>query len=83
MNELWARLERLLHRETHAARLQHRDLMAQPVEDRVERGDTLAGLSFVGESESGLRLLCAENLAKFRSGIRCGCRTGTTTPGSR
>ncbi|HEX6850207.1 MAG TPA: AAA domain-containing protein [Candidatus Polarisedimenticolaceae bacterium] len=81
MNGLWARLERLLHRETHAARLQHRDLMAQPVEDRVERGDSLAGLTFLGESEAGLRLRCAENLAKFRSGDPLRLSNGDDDPG--
>lgn len=81
MNGLWERLERLLHRETHAARLQHRDLMAQPVEERVERGDTLAGLTFVGESERGLRLRCGENLAKFRSGDSLRLSNGEDEPG--
>ena len=81
MSGIWARLERLLHRETHAARLQHRDLMAQPVEERVERGDSLAGLAFAGEDAKGIRLRCAENLAKFRPGDPLRLRNGEEDDG--
>lgn len=67
--DLWSRLERLLHRESHAARLEHRDLMAQPLEERVERGESLAGLSYLGEDPGGrIRLRCPDNQAKFRRG---------------
>jgi DNA replication ATP-dependent helicase/nuclease Dna2 len=63
------RLERLLHREHHAILLGHRDLMTLPVEERVERGDTLAGLRFLGEAPGGeIRLACTENFAKHRPG---------------
>ncbi len=68
MSDLLSRLERMLHRETHAARLEHRDRMALPVEDRVERGESLADLAFAGEEEGRIRLRCGENLAKFRPG---------------
>lgn len=68
-SDLFARLERLLHRETHAARRGHRDLMALPLDERVERGDSLAGLRFVAEEDGGrIRLACADNQAKFRTG---------------
>ena len=63
------RLERLLHREHNAILLGHRDLMTLPVEERVERGDTLAGLKFVGEAPGGqIQLGCTENFAKHRPG---------------
>jgi DNA replication ATP-dependent helicase Dna2 len=63
------RIERLLHREHHAILLGHRDLMTLPLEERVERGDTLAGLRFLGEEPGGrIRLACSDNLAKHRPG---------------
>jgi DNA replication ATP-dependent helicase Dna2 len=66
--DLWARLERLLHRERAAARTDHRDLMALPVEDRVERGESMSGLGWLGEEGGVIRLACAENLSKYRPG---------------
>lgn len=65
---LWDRLERLLHRERLAGRMDHRDLMALPLDERVERGDSLAGLLFVDEAQGRMRLRCAENQSKFRPG---------------
>ncbi len=66
---LWDRLERLLHREHNAILLGHRDLMTLPLDERVERGDSLAGLSFHGEAAGGrIVLRCDDNLAKFRNG---------------
>lgn len=66
---LWDRIERLLHREHHAILLGHRDLMTLPLDERVERGDSLAGLVYLGEGDGGrLRLRCADNLAKYRPG---------------
>jgi DNA replication ATP-dependent helicase Dna2 len=63
------RLVRLLHREHHAILLGHRDLMTMPLHERVERGDSLGGLTFADEVAGGpIRLRCADNLAKFRSG---------------
>lgn len=63
------RLERLLHREHHAILLDHRDLMTLPIGERVERGETLAGLRFVREDSSGrIVVACAENLSKHRAG---------------
>ena len=66
--ELWPRLERLLHRERAASRTDHRDLMALPVEDRVERGESMSGLGWLGEESGGIRLSCSENLSKYRPG---------------
>jgi DNA replication ATP-dependent helicase Dna2 len=66
---LWDRLERLLHREHHAILLGHRDLMTLPIDERVDRGDSLAWLTWLGEADGGrLRLRCADNLAKYRPG---------------
>jgi len=66
---LWDRLTRLLHREHHAILLGHRDLMTLPLDERVERGDSLAALSYRGEAPGGtIRLGCGDNLAKFRIG---------------
>ena len=66
---LWDRLSRLLHREHHAILLGHRDLMTLPLDERVERGDSLAGLAFRGEAPGGhISLRCADNLAKYRVG---------------
>ena len=43
--------------------------MTLPVEERVERGETLAGLRFLGEETGGrIRLACSDNLAKYRPG---------------
>jgi DNA replication ATP-dependent helicase Dna2 len=65
---LWDRLERLLHREHHAILLGHRDLMTLPVEERVDRGDSMAGLAFSAEHDGRIHLKCADNMAKFRPG---------------
>jgi hypothetical protein len=70
---LWDRLERLLHREHHAILLGHRDLMTLPIDERVDRGDSIAGLAFLGEADGGrISLRCADNVAKFRPETRCG-----------
>jgi DNA replication ATP-dependent helicase Dna2 len=69
--DLARRLERLLHRERNAVFSGHRELLALPVEDRVESGDCLAGLRWLGEDGGGLlRLETEENHAKFRAGDR-------------
>jgi DNA replication ATP-dependent helicase Dna2 len=65
---LWDRLARLLHREHHAILLGHRDLMTLPLDERVERGDSLAGLAHGGEAAGRITLRCADNLAKYRVG---------------
>ena len=66
---IWGRLERLLHREGNAVLMGHRDLLALPPDERVERGECLAGLAWLGEAPPGtIRLRCAENLSKWRRG---------------
>jgi len=66
---IWARLERLLHREGNAVLMGHRDLLALPPDERVERGECLAGLAWLGEAPPGtIRLRCGENLSKWRRG---------------
>ncbi len=66
---LFARLTRLLHKENNAILLGHRDLMTLPLDERVERGDSLAGLRFLGEASGDrISLRCDDNLAKFRAG---------------
>jgi DNA replication ATP-dependent helicase Dna2 len=65
---LWDRLEGLLHREHYAIHVGHRELMALPVDERVDRGDSLTGLAMAGEADGEIRLRCADNLAKYRSG---------------
>lgn len=66
---LWDRLERLLHREHNAILVSHRELMTLPLDERVERGDSLAGLSLEREAEGGrIVLRSADNLAKYRTG---------------
>ena len=65
---LWDRLEGLLHREHRAIHLGHRELMALPLDERVDRGDTLTSLAFQGETDGEIRLRCVDNLAKYRSG---------------
>ncbi len=67
-HDLLARLERLLHRERSRAHAEHRDRMALPVEDRVERGESITGLRWIGEERETIRLSCAENLSKYRPG---------------
>jgi len=68
---VWDRLERLLHREHHAVLLGHRELLALPVGERVDRGECLAGLRWINEEGGGrIRLLAGENAAKFRAGDR-------------
>ena len=80
---LWDRLERLLHREHHAILLGHRDLMTLPIDERVERGDSLADLEFLGEVEGGrIRLRCADNLAKYRVGDPLRLGNGDGSPGA-
>lgn len=66
---MWDRLSRLLHREHHAILLGHRDLMTLPLDERVERGDSLSGLTYGGEASGGrISLRCDDNLAKYRTG---------------
>ena len=66
---LWERLERMLHREHNAILVGHRDLMTRPLDERVDRGDSLAGLRFETEAEGGrIVLRCGDNLAKHRTG---------------
>jgi DNA replication ATP-dependent helicase Dna2 len=81
---LWDRLSRLLHREHHAILLGHRDLMTLPLDERVERGDSLAGLAHRGEDAGGrIRLRCADNLAKFRTGDSLRLSNGERMEGAR
>lgn len=76
-----SRIERLLHRERNAIAMGHRDLMALPVEERIERGDSLGGLRWAGEGSGGaIRLRCRENLAKFRTGDPLRLRPADATP---
>lgn len=81
---LWGRLSRLLHREHHAILLGHRDLMTLPIDERVERGDSLAGLEHRGEAAGGrIRLGCADNLAKYRTGDSLRLGNGERAEGAR
>ena len=80
---LWDRLSRLLHREHHAILLGHRDLMTLPLDERVERGESLAGLAFVAESGGRISLSCADNLAKFRPGDSLRLGNGERVEGAR
>ena len=81
---LWDRLTRLLHREHHAILLGHRDLMTLPLDERVERGDSLAGLTHSGEANGGrISLRCADNLAKFRIGDSLRLGNGERLEGAR
>lgn len=78
------RLSRLLHREHHAILLGHRDLMTLPLDERVERGDSLAGLSYLDEMSGGrIQLRCGDNLAKFRSGDALRLGNGERVEGAR
>jgi DNA replication ATP-dependent helicase Dna2 len=78
------RLARLLHREHHAILLSHRDLMTLPLDERVERGDSLAGLDYRGEAAGGrISLRCADNLAKFRIGDSLRLSNGERVEGVR
>ena len=79
---IWDRLTRLLHREHHAILLGHRDLMTLPLDERVERGESLAGLSCEGESGGRIRLRCADNMAKFRAGDALRLSNGERLEGS-
>ena len=76
------RLERLLHRERLAGRMDHRDRMALPIEERVERGDSLAGLAFAGEDGGRIRLRCADNQSKYRPGDALRLRNGDDAAGA-
>ena len=79
-----SRLERLLHREHHAILLGHRDLMTRPIDERVERGDSLAELAYRGEAAGGrISLRCADNLAKFRTGDSLRLSNGERAEGAR
>ncbi len=79
---IWERLELLLHREANAVALGHRELLALPVEERVERGECLAGLRLLGEEADGtLRLECPENLSKWRRGDGLLLRASADEPG--
>lgn len=79
-----SRLERLLHREHHAILLGHRDLMTLPIDERVERGDSLADLAYRGEAVGGrMSLRCADNLAKFRTGDALRLSNGERAEGAR
>lgn len=81
---LWDRLERLLHRENHAILLGHRDLMTLPLEERVERGDSLSGLTYLGEGAAGrITLRCPDNLAKYRVGDALRLANGERMEGVR
>jgi len=80
---LWDRLLRLLHREHHAILLGHRDLMTLPLDERVERGDSLAGLTHRGETGGRITLACGDNLAKFRPGDALRLSHGERADGAR
>ena len=80
---LWDRLARLLHREHHAILLGHRDLMTLPLDERVERGDSLAGLAHRGEAAGRISLRCADNLAKYRTGDALRLGNGEQVEGAR
>ena len=77
-----SRLERLLHREAHALRMGHRDLLALPADERVERGECLAGLRWIREGPDGAIFLeCGENLSKWRRGENLWLKAGDDEPG--
>ena len=80
---LWDRLARLLHREHHAILLGHRELMTLPLDERVERGDSLAGLAHRGEAAGRINLRCADNLAKYRIGDALRLGNGERVEGAR
>jgi DNA replication ATP-dependent helicase/nuclease Dna2 len=80
---LWDRLARLLHREHHAILLGHRDLMTLPLDERVERGDSLAGLVHRGEAAGRISLRCVDNLAKYRTGDSLRLGNGERVEGAR
>ena len=80
---LWDRLARLLHREHHAILLGHRDLMTLPLDERVERGDSLAGLAHGGEAAGRISLRCGDNLAKYRIGDSLRLGNGERVEGAR
>jgi hypothetical protein len=80
---LWDRLARLLHREHHAILLGHRDLMTLPLDERVERGDSLARLVYGGEVSGRITLRCADNLAKYRIGDALRLGNGERAEGAR
>ena len=80
---LWDRLARLLHREHHAILLGHRELMTLPLDERVERGDSLAGLAHGGEAAGRITLRCADNLAKYRIGDSLRLGNGERAEGAR
>jgi DNA replication ATP-dependent helicase Dna2 len=81
---LWDRLTRLLHREHHAILLDHRDLMTLPLDERVERGDSLAGLAYREEAAGGrISLRCTDNLAKYRTGDSLRLSNGERIEGAR
>jgi DNA replication ATP-dependent helicase Dna2 len=80
---LWDRLARLLHREHHAIVLGHRDLMTLPLDERVERGDSLAGLVYRGETSGRIALRCIDNLAKYRVGDALRLGNGERAEGAR
>jgi DNA replication ATP-dependent helicase Dna2 len=73
----------LLHREHHAILLGHRDLMTLPLDERVERGDSLAGLAHRGETAGRISLRCADNLAKYRIGDSLRLGNGERMEGAR
>src|SRR5262245_960415 len=58
--------------------------MTLPLDERVERGDSLSGLVHRGEKPGGrIALGCADNLAKYRAGDSLRLSNGERTEGSR
>ena len=58
--------------------------MTLPLDERVERGDSLAGLAHRGEAAGGrITLRCADNLAKYRTGDSLRLGNGERVEGAR
>jgi len=63
-----ARLVAILERERRAGAQAVRDVHALSLEERVEAGESVSGLSVSAEQDGGFVLECAENLSRFREG---------------
>jgi DNA replication ATP-dependent helicase Dna2 len=58
--------------------------MSLPIDERVERGDSLADLSYRNEAVGGrISLRCPDNLAKFRTGESLRLSNGERAEGAR
>ena len=80
---LWDRLARLLHRENHAILSRPPRPDDPPLDERVERGDSLARLAYGGEVSGRITLRCTDNLAKYRVGDALRLANGERAEGAR